>query len=129
MPIKVEKLDEIRIAPPKKRGRPPKYNNKRCEFDGQWFDSQKERDWYIVLRQDERDGRITNLQRQVVFNLLPAMAGEYRTERGVKYIADFTYTDQNGKYHVVDVKGMKTEVYKLKRKLMLYRKGISIEEV
>lgn len=50
--------------------------------------------------------------------------------RAVRYIADFVYLDAaTGKIVVEDVKGVKTEVYKLKRKLMLFFHGIRIKEV
>jgi len=52
-----------------------------------------------------------------------------KTYRQTKYIADFTYLDKNGKLHVIDVKGVKTQVYQLKKKLMAWKYGIEIEEV
>ena len=51
-------------------------------------------------------------------------------EREVRYIADFTYRDMKDHRLVVeDTKGMKTREYIIKRKLMLYRLGIRIQEV
>lgn len=109
-----------------------KYHNQKTTLYGETFDSKKEAERWLMLRQDERDGRITDLRRQVEFVLLPSMVGKYRHEREVKYIADFTYTDRDGVYHVIDVKSeitRKKPDYVIKRKLMLFRKGISIEEV
>jgi hypothetical protein len=127
--IKVQKLDEIRIAPPKKRGRPRKYNNNVEVREGERWDSDAEWFYYLHLKELEREGEIHSLLHHVTFHLIPTMRGEYRTEYEWKYEADFTYTDKNGKYHVVDVKGKETEAYKAKRRAMLYFKGISIEEV
>ena len=96
----------------------------------QIFDSVKEYERWLELKALERDGAITGLKRQVRYELIPTLhtfAGA--PVRGVSYVADFVYTDRNGTFHVEDVKGMRTEVYKLKRKLMLYIKGIDIEEV
>ena len=45
----------------------------------------------------------------------------------VTYVADFTYLE-NGQYVVEDFKGMKTDVYKLKKKLLLWRFGLQIRE-
>ena len=110
-----------------------KYHNKAKEFNGIVFDSVKECERYKELLLMEKAGEIRDLNRQVRFDLLPKMRGKNRTERGVYYKADFTYYRINpggpDEYVVEDVKGMRTDVYKLKRKLMLYRKGISIEEV
>lgn len=50
-------------------------------------------------------------------------------ERECSYIADFTYYDENNNFIVEDTKGMRTDVYKIKRKLMLYIHGIKIREI
>lgn len=49
--------------------------------------------------------------------------------RYVKYIADFRYIDHDGKTVVEDTKGVKTPVYILKRKLLLWVHGIRVVEV
>ena len=78
---------------------------------------------------------ITDLRRQVPYVLISAQRDENGKviEREVKYIADFVYWQSiNGNewtFVVEDVKGMKTDVYKLKKKLMLERHGIRIQEV
>ena len=89
--------------------------------------SAKERARLAELKLLERAGRIQGLSEQVRFELLPKQEGEY----GAFYIADFTYWE-NDKFVVEDVKGYKKgtayDLYKLKRKLMLYRYGIHIRE-
>lgn len=61
--------------------------------------------------------------------LLPSQKQDGKTiERPVRYIADFVYTE-NGKEVVEDVKGLRTDTYKLKRKMMLYFHNIKIREV
>lgn len=102
-----------------------KYNNKKLKApDGQVFDSVKEYHRWGCLRLLERAGRISDLKRQVKYELIPKQDGE----RACYYVADFIYT-QDGKLVVEDVKGYKTEVYKIKKKLMLWVHGIRIEEV
>ena len=79
----------------------------------------------------ERAGIISNLQAQVKFILIPAQRqGDKVVERAATYIADFMYTE-NGKTVVEDVKSpaTRTDVYRLKKKLMLYKFGIEIKEV
>ena len=100
-----------------------KYRNKRVVVDGISFDSKKEAARYKELRMLERAEIISGLQLQVPFELIPKQNGE----RACTYKADFVY-EQNGKKVVEDTKGMKTDVYKIKRKLMLYRYGIKIKE-
>ena len=95
-----------------------KYNNRKTMIDGITFDSNKEARRYTVLRSLQQDGYIEDLKLQVPFELIPKQDGE----RAVKYIADFVYYDIEKQMHIVeDVKGFKTDVYKLKRKLFKYR--------
>ena len=91
--------------------------------DGQVFDSVKEYQRWGELRILERAGRISNLRRQVKYELIPKQEGE----RACNYVADFVYTE-NGKTVVEDVKGFKTPEYRLKRKLMMWIHGIRIKE-
>lgn len=106
-----------------------KYHNKKVCYNGIAFDSKKEARRYSELLLLERAGVITNLQRQVPFVLIPSQKVNGKVvERECKYIADFVYTE-NGKKVVEDTKGMKTDKYIIKRKLMLYIHGIQIKEV
>jgi hypothetical protein len=101
-----------------------KYGNvKTVTSDGIKHDSKKEADRWCELLLLQRAGVIKDLKRQVKFELLPKQDGE----RAVYYIADFVYME-NGKKVVEDVKGCRTEVYKLKKKMMLYVYGIRIKE-
>ncbi len=78
----------------------------------------------------QKAGIITELQEQVVFELIPNQYDESGKllERACKYKADFVYK-QNGITVVEDTKGTKTKDYAIKRKLMLYIHGIRIHEV
>lgn len=117
-----------------------KYGSKKVTIDGITFDSQKEARRFRELSLLERAGKVTDLQRQVRFVLIPSQyepdtigvrGGARRgklIEREVSYVADFVYTE-NGKRIVEDTKGFKTKDYIIKRKLMLYVHGIRIKEV
>ena len=101
-----------------------KYGNRKLKApDGQVFDSVKEFHRWGCLRLLERAGAIQNLQRQVKYELIPKQDGE----RACNYIADFTYIE-NGKLVVEDVKGVRTDAYKIKKKLMLWVHCIRIKE-
>ena len=122
-----------------------KYNAKKVSVDGIEFDSKKEARRYQELLLLHKAGEIYMLERQKVYELLPAQrepdtvgkrGGVIKgklLERAVEYVADFVYTDKNGKTVVEDVKGFREggayAVFVLKRKLMLYRYGIKIIEV
>lgn len=105
-----------------------KYHAKKVEFDGMVFDSMKEAVRWRELVLEQRAGAIKDLRRQVKYELIPAHKGAVRNERACTYIADFTYC-RGDEFIVEDVKGVRTEVYKIKRKLMLDRYGIEIREV
>jgi len=106
-----------------------KYHNKKCEYKGIKFDSLKEMNYYKKLELLQNYGKISELKRQVPFVLIETFKLEDKTYRQTKYIADFVYKDEDGKYHVVDTKGFRTPEYKLKKKLMAWKYGIEIEEV
>lgn len=105
-----------------------KYKNRKVEFNGIKFDSIKERDRYIFLLSRLKKGEITNLELQVPFELQPHFEHNGKMIRAIRYIADFVYYDQDGNIHIEDTKGFRTDVYDLKKKMMLYR-GFEIEEV
>ena len=107
-----------------------KFRNKKTVIDGLKFDSKKEANRWLVLKMLERSGEISNLQRQVPFVLLEKEQGfNGETLRQMKYIADFVYNDKRGNRHVEDVKGVRTDVYKIKKRLMWHIHKINIEEV
>ena len=96
--------------------------------------SLKERNRGAVLELMQKQGLISGLQKQVVYDLIPAQYGvvygkKRCLERACTYRADFVYFDNEKNELVVeDSKGCKTEVYKIKRKLMLHEHGIRIKE-
>jgi len=90
--------------------------------DGLWFPSKAEARHYAQLKLLERAGDIRDLRLQPTY---PVHLGG---EKICTYRADFSYNDFKG-HHVVDVKGFKTPLYKLKKKLVEAVYGITIEEV
>ena len=131
-----------------------KYGNKKITVGGETFDSQKEYNRWCELKLLERAKIISNLRRQVPFELIPAQyetiaTGEYYKrgekkgqpkfkdvciEQSLVYNADFVY-DEKGKTVVEDAKGFRDPSsagyakFVIKRKLMLYIHGIKIKEL
>lgn len=106
-----------------------KYRNRKTELDGMLFDSRHEATRWIELKYMERAGLITDLRRQVSFELIPAVrSGRKVIQRAITYVADFVYT-QSGTQVIEDAKGVKTDVYKIKKKLFFWRYGKEIREV
>jgi hypothetical protein len=118
-------------------------NTKTTTSDGITHDSQKEAQRWCELKLLERGGYISNLQRQVEFELIP---NQYETierysksgvrlkdqvkliERAVNYVADFCYIE-NGQMVVEDIKSpiTQTPAFVIKRKLMLQVHGIKVK--
>lgn len=105
-----------------------KFNAKKTTVDGFTFDSKREAARYGELKLLERAGKIRDLQRQVRVELVPPFNCDDKHFRGIYYVVDFTYTDSDGSDVWEDVKGMKTPVYLLKRKLVAYRYQKIIKE-
>lgn len=123
-----------------------KYHNVKVRAsDGTVFDSRKEARRWEQLLLLQKAGKITSLQRQVTYELLPNQYetyerysksgkrlkdGERLVERKVEYVADFVYADaETGELFVEDTKGVKTKDYIIKRKLLYAVHGIKIKEV
>ena len=121
-----------------------KYNSRKTVVDGIAFDSKREATRYRELSLLLRAGKIKDLELQKRYELIPAQYETYARygkngqrlkdgkrciEQSVTYVADFDYTDEDGNHIVEDAKGMRTEKYVIKRRLMLYFHGIRIKEV
>ena len=117
-------LKPMSVYPPRVKAR-PKYGNKPTVVCGEQFDSGKEAQRYEELLLLERAGKISQLRHHVRYPL---------DVNGIpicQYEADFTYIDENGVKHVEDVKvhATRTQLYKVKRKLMAAVHDILVEEI
>ena len=107
-----------------------KYKATKTVYDGIRFDSKKEANRYAELKLLEKNGRIENIQLQVKFELQPAYTFLGKKVRAIYYVADFVYFDKSTKETVVeDVKGVRTPVYQLKKKMFEYQKRLKIREI
>ena len=109
-----------------------KYHNKKIEYNGIKFDSVREKNRYVTLKELEKYGLIKELEIQKVFELQPKYTnnnGEHI--RAITYKTDFYYYDNKlNKYVVEDTKGFRTDVYKLKKKIFEYvYPNLTIKEI
>lgn len=99
-----------------------KYHSRKTIAYGIEFDSKKEAIRYSELRLLEKAGKIKDLQLQHKFVLQPAFTKNGKSIRAITYVADFVYFDLERMKNVVeDVKGYKTEVYQIKKKMFEYQ--------
>ena len=117
-----------------------KFKNKKIDTPEGKFDSKFEWEYWLELKEREARGEISNLQRQVSFELIPRQSEmvtvqlktktklkEVFYEHPVYYIADFVY-NEGEKRIIIDCKGFSTPDYIIKRKLMRLR-GTPITEI
>ena len=105
-----------------------KYSSAKTDIDGIRFDSKKEAGFYAELKLREKAGEISDLRLQPRYLLQQAFKHEGKQYREMEYVADFEYVE-DGITVVVDVKGFRTAVYMIKRKLFLYRYGDKVKFV
>lgn len=129
-----------------KREKGKKYNNTKVEFDNIKFDSKREMKRYLVLKEAQDNGIITDLELQPKYELIPAIREEYikhlktkdkvetRTvQLAITYTADFRYK-KDGVTVVEDVKASPNmaaldKAFLLKEKMFRYFFGFPIKRV
>lgn len=101
--------------------RESKYHAEKASLDGIKFDSKKERDYYAELLLLKKAGEVVKIELQPQFILQPCFEHDGKKEKPIIYRADFKVTYADGHIEIVDTKGFKTDVYGIKRKMLLYR--------
>lgn len=103
-----------------------KYGNVRTEYNGRMYHSGKEADYarYLDAMRRAKTGkdRVARVEPQVPFKI--RVGGQLICT----YYLDFRVTYADGRIEHIDVKGVRTDVYKLKKKLMKAVHGIEIIE-
>jgi len=96
-----------------------KYKAKPTEVDGIRFPSKKEARYYVELKLRVASGEVLFFLRQTPLHL----------PGNTKYVVDFQEFHADGTVHFVDVKGMETATFKLKKKQVEAIYPIEIEVV
>ncbi|MCK6203944.1 DUF1064 domain-containing protein [Bacillus infantis] len=94
-----------------------KYNNRNTVVDGIKFDSVNESKYYLLLQEKVERGEIAGFSLQPKFLLQDKFEKDGRKFRKIEYVADFEVVHLDGSLEIVDVKGVETEAFKIKRKL------------
>ena len=98
-----------------------KYNNRKIEIDGYTFDSRLEADFYLRLKPLVKSGKIKELKIHPRYLLQEGFTKNGKHYQPIYYIADFEVLYDDGVTVIYDTKGMRTEVYKIKKKLFEYK--------
>lgn len=107
-------------SPKKPKGK-SKYNNQKTIVDDIKFDSKKEADYYCQLKLLKQAGEIKDIKLQPKFELQPGFKKNGINHRAITYIADFEVTNKDGTKEIIDIKGVETKVFRIKKKMFEYR--------
>ena len=105
-----------------------KYNAKKVEVDGIVFSSKAESSYYKYLLGLLNEGVVESFEMQKPYTLLDKFPHPKtgKTIRAIKYVPDFEVIYTDGRVEVVDVKGMQTDVFRMKCKLFMFRYQIPL---
>ena len=105
-----------------------KYNAKKVTIDGIAFASKSEGRYYQHLLGLMESGVVESFEMQKPYTLLDKFPHPKtgKTIRAIKYVPDFEVIYTDGRVEVVDVKGMQTDVFRMKCKLFMFRYQIPL---
>lgn len=111
--------------------RTSKYNAKKVEIDGIKFDSKAEGEFYLHLKKQVTERQILGFERQKRMLLQEGFSveGVKGKIRPIFYVVDFIVTENDGTITYIDVKGVETDVFKLKKKLFMKRYNTALLKV
>ncbi len=104
-----------------------KYGNIKTEYNGNNFMSKREASYAqqldLLKKAKNKADQVVSYEVQVPYQI------EINGKKICKYLADFRVLYADGRVEVVDVKGFRTSIYKLKKKMVEAQYGIEIIEV
>ena len=113
--------------------KPNKYHARKTAVYGIAFDSKREAEYYLLLREKKRIGEIKRIDLQPTYTLLEGFRdNQGKQQKPITYTPDFLVEYDDGRREVIEVKGVKTRDYLLRKKLFLYamrKKDILFREV
>ena len=103
------------------RKKPNKYNAHKTVMCGHEFDSKREAEVYLELLAQKQAGEIVRIGFQPSYTLLAGFKdNQGNKQRAITYTADFFVTYADGHSEVIEVKGVRTRDYLLRKKLFLH---------
>ena len=115
------------------RKKPNKYNARKTTVYGITFDSKREAEYYLLLLEKKRLGEIKSIDLQPTYTLLEGFRdNQGKPQKPITYTPDFLVEYDDGRREVIEVKGVRTRDYLLRKKLFLHmmqEKDILFREV
>ncbi|WP_276677213.1 DUF1064 domain-containing protein [Selenomonas artemidis] len=98
-----------------------KYNARKTVMCGHVFDSKREAEIYLDLLSRKQHGEIIRIGLQPSYTLLAGFKDNTgKNQKPITYTADFFVTYADGRNEVIEVKGVRTRDYMLRKKLFLH---------
>ncbi|WP_445429252.1 DUF1064 domain-containing protein [Bacillus atrophaeus] len=94
-----------------------KYGARKTQVDGITFDSRAEAKYYEQLKWLKVSKQIKDFKLQPRFLLQEAFKKNGKTFRKIEYIADFEVHNLDGSIEIIDIKGVETKEFAIKRKM------------
>ena len=113
---------ELIVVPREEHKRTNKWGNRKTEVGGITFDSKLESDVYRVLTLMRMQNMVGSMFLQQRFVLQAGFYADFhrRMVQPIVYVADFFYFDiKDNIWVVLDAKGVKTAVFRIKEKMFL----------
>ena len=115
------------------RKKPNKYHAQKTTVCGRTFDSRREAEVYLELLAQKQAGEIVRIGFQPSYTLLAGFVDNTgKNQKPITYTADFFVKYADGHSEVIEVKGLRTRDYLLRKKLFLHmmrKKDIIFREV
>ncbi|AYC29658.1 DUF1064 domain-containing protein [Paenisporosarcina cavernae] len=100
---------------------PSKYNNRKVIIDDNTFDSAAEAKYYEELKTRQKEEKILFFRLQPRYEIQPKFEKGSKKFKAITYVADFEIHHLDGSIEVVDIKGMETTDFKIKKKMFEYK--------
>ena len=98
-----------------------KYGAQKTTVCGRTFDSRREAEVYLELLAQKQAGEIVRIGFQSSYTLLAGFKDNTgKKQKPITYTADFFVTFADGHSEMIEVKGVKTRDYQLRKKLFLH---------
>lgn len=98
-----------------------KYNARKTTVCGYTFDSRREAEIYLDLLSRKQHGEVLRIGLQPSYTLLEGFKDNTgKNQKPITYTADFFVTYADGRHEVIEVKGVRTRDYQLRKKLFLH---------
>lgn len=101
--------------------KPNKYNARKTTVCGHTFDSKREAEVYLELLADKQAGKVVRIAFQPSYTLLEAFTDNTgKRQKPITYTADFFVTYADGHAEMIEMKGVRTRDYLLRKKMFLH---------